>query len=158
MSTQNSSSAVRFKYILLSPIAAKILSAVAVGSLYLWFILKFFLNEETTTLSLVVGLVGLIGIVCSIVVFLCTYGFVANAPKKDLDERELQDRNAAYMSAYFYAVTILLTGYVGTDLIDKVYSGFQVTPEVVRNFLNVAFFTCLIMPATILAWRDKDEE
>ncbi|NBU02625.1 MAG: hypothetical protein EBT41_12045, partial [Betaproteobacteria bacterium] len=132
MSTQNSSSAVRFKYILLSPIAAKILSAVAVGSLYLWFILKFFLNEETTTLSLVVGLVGLIGIVCSIVVFLCTYGFVANAPKKDLDERELQDRNAAYMSAYFYAVTILLTGYVGTDLIGKVYSGFQVTPEVVR--------------------------
>ncbi|NBP36672.1 MAG: hypothetical protein EBV01_14940 [Betaproteobacteria bacterium] len=105
MSTQNSSSAVRFKYILLSPIAAKILSAVAVGSLYLWFILKFFLNEETTTLSLVVGLVGLIGIVCSIVVFLCTYGFVANAPKKDLDERELQDRNAAYMSAYFYAVS-----------------------------------------------------
>ncbi|NDA00076.1 MAG: hypothetical protein EBZ03_12880 [Betaproteobacteria bacterium] len=119
MSTQHSSSADRFKYILLSPIAAKLLSAVAVGSLYLWFILKFFLTGEPTTLSLIVGLVGLIGIICSIVVFLCTYGFVANAPKKDLDERELQDRNAAYMSAYFYAVTILLTGYVGTDLIGK---------------------------------------
>ena len=96
--------------------------------------------------------------ICSIVVFLCTYSFVANAPKKDLDERELQDRNSAYMSAYLYAVTILLIGYIGTDLIGKVYSDFQVTPEVVRNFLNVAFFTCLIMPATILAWRDHDGE
>jgi hypothetical protein len=83
---------------------------------------------------------------------------VANAPKKDLDERELQDRNSAYMSAYLYAVTILLIGYIGTDLIGKVYSGFQVTPEVVRNFLNVAFFTCLIMPATIVAWRDHEED
>lgn len=96
--------------------------------------------------------------ICSIVVFLCTYSFVANAPKKDLDERELQDRNSAYMSAYLYAVTILLIGYIGTDLIGKVYSDFQVTPEVVRNLLNVAFFTCLIMPATILAWRDHDGE
>ena len=96
--------------------------------------------------------------ICSIVVFLCTYSFVANAPKKDLDERELQDRNSAYMSAYLYAVTILLIGYIGTDLIGKVYSDFQVTPEVVRNLLNVAFFTCLIMPATILAWRDHDRE
>ncbi|NCX13466.1 MAG: hypothetical protein EBW73_11755 [Betaproteobacteria bacterium] len=68
MSTQHSSSADRFKYILLSPIAAKVLSAVAVGSLYLWFILKFFLTGEPTTLSLIVGLVGLIGIICSIVV------------------------------------------------------------------------------------------
>jgi hypothetical protein len=83
---------------------------------------------------------------------------VANAPKKDLDERELQDRNSAYMSAYLYAVTILLIGYIGTDLIGKVYSGFQVTPEVVRIFLYVAFFTCLIMPATILAWRDHEED
>lgn len=83
---------------------------------------------------------------------------MANAPKKDLDERELQDRNSAYMSAYLYAVTILLIGYIGTDLIGKVYSDFQVTPEVVRNLLNVAFFTCLIMPATILAWRDHDGE
>ncbi len=96
--------------------------------------------------------------ICSIVVFLCTYSFVANAPKKDLDERELQDRNSAYMSAYLYAVTILLIGYIGTDLIGKVYSDFQVTPEVVRNLLNVAVFTCLIMPATILAWRDHDRE
>ena len=158
MSTQNPSSADRSKYILLSPLAAKLLSAVAVGSLYLWFILKFFLTGEPTTLSVIVGLVGLIGIICSIVVFLCTYSFVANAPKKDLDERELQDRNSAYMSAYLYAVTILLIGYIGTDLIGKVYSDFQVTPEVVRNFLNVAFFTCLIMPATILAWRDHDGE
>jgi amino acid permease len=158
MSTQNQSSAAHFKYILLSPFAAKLLSATAVGNLYLWFALKFFLTDESTTLSVIVGLVGLSGIIFSIVVFLCTYSFVANAPKQYLDERELQERNAAYMSAYVYTVTLLLIGYLGTDLIGKVYSGFQVTPEVVRNYLNVAFFTSLIMPATILAWRDRNQD
>ena len=157
MSTQNPSSADRSKYLLLSPRAAKMLSALSIGSLYLWFVLKIFLTGDPTPLSMVVGLVGLVGVVSAIVMFLCTYSFVANAPNEVLDERELQDRNAAYMSAYVYAVSLLLIGYIGADVVGKIYSGFEVTPEVVKNFLNVALFTCLITPATILAWRDRGE-
>ena len=93
MSTQNSSSSDRSKYLLLSPRAAKMLSALSIGSLYLWFVLKIFLTGDPTPLSMVVGLVGLVGVVSAIVMFLCTYSFVANAPKEALDERELQDRN-----------------------------------------------------------------
>jgi len=155
MSNMPPSSDDRLKYITLSPRTAKLLSALAIICLYLWFFLKLFLTEEAS--GLLVGFVGLIGIVSAIIVFLCTYSFVANAPPKDLDEREITERNSAYMLAYFYAVTLLLIGYIGSDVIGKIYSSFEMTPEVVRNFLNVAFFTCLIMPASILAWRDKTD-
>ena len=145
----------RSKYILLTPNGAKALSVVAIGSLYAWFVLKLFLNGEQPALQLIVGALGLIGVLSSVVMFLCTYSFIANAPDKYLDEREIQDRNAAYMRAYIYAVSMLLVGYIASDVIGKVYSGFEVTPEVLTNYLNLAVFTSLIMPATILAWRDR---
>lgn len=145
----------RSKYILLTPNGAKALSVVAIGSLYAWFVLKLFLTAEPPVLQLTVGALGMIGALSSVVMFLCTYSFVANAPDKYLDEREIQDRNAAYMRAYIYAVSMLLVGYIASDVVGKVYSGFEVTPEVLTNYLNLALFTCLIMPATILAWRDR---
>jgi hypothetical protein len=145
----------RSKYILLTPNGAKALSVVAIGSLYAWFVLKLFLTAEPPVLQLTVGALGMIGALSSVVMFLCTHSFVANAPDKYLDEREIQDRNAAYMRAYIYAVSMLLVGYIASDVVGKVYSGFEVTPEVLTNYLNLALFTCLIMPATILAWRDR---
>ena len=145
----------RSKYILLTPNGAKALSVVAIGSLYAWFVLKLFLTAEPRVLQLTVGALGMIGALSSVVMFLCTYSFVANAPDKYLDEREIQDRNAAYMRAYIYAVSMLLVGYIASDVVGKVYSGFEVTPEVLTNYLNLALFTCLIMPATILASRDR---
>jgi hypothetical protein len=145
----------RSKYILLTPRGAKALSVVAIGGLYAWFLLKLLLIGDQPAMQLAVGLLGLIGVVSSIVMFLCTYSFVANAPDKYLDEREIQDRNAAYMRAYIYAVSMLLVGYIASDIVGKVYSGFEVTQDVVTNYLNLALFTCLIMPATVLAWRDK---
>jgi hypothetical protein len=145
----------RSKYILLTPRGAKALSVVAIGGLYAWFLLKLLLIGDQPAMQLAVGLLGLIGVVSSIVMFLCTYSFVANAPDKYLDECEIQDRNAAYMRAYIYAVSMLLVGYIASDIVGKVYSGFEVTQDVVTNYLNLALFTCLIMPATVLAWRDK---
>ena len=155
MSKSDKPAADRSKYILLSPGGAKALSVVAIGGMYAWFLMKLFLVGDDPGLQLAVGLAALVGMVGSIVMFLCTYSFVANAPDRYLDEREIQDRNAAYMRAYTYAVSLLLVGYIASDVVGKVYSGFEVTSHVVTNFLNLAFFTCLIMPATILAWRDQ---
>ena len=148
----------RSKYILLSPRGAKALSVVAIGALYGWFFLKLLLVGEQPALQLAVGVLALVGMVASIVMFLCTYSFVANAPDKYLDEREIGDRNAAYMRAYVYVVSMLLVAYIGSDLVGKVYGNLQVSSAMVTNFLNVAFFTCLIMPATVLAWRDRAED
>lgn len=147
----------RSRYLLLSPGGAKALSAIAIGGMYGWFLLKFFLVGDQPVMQLAVGLLGLTGVGSSLVMFFCTYSFVANAPDKYLDEREVQDRNSAYLSAYVYAVSMLLIAYIGSDVVGKVYSAFEVTSGIVTNFLNLAFFTCLIMPATILAWRDSGD-
>ena len=148
----------RSKYILLTPRSAKALSVIAIGGLYAWFLLKFLLTNNQPALQLIIGALGLIGMVSSIVMFLCTYSFVANAPDKYLDEREIQDRNAAYTRAYIYAVSMLLVGYIASDVVGKVFSGVEVTSDIVTNYLNLALFTCLIMPATILAWRDRGSD
>ncbi len=146
----------RSKYILLTPNGAKALSAVAIGSMYAWFVLKLFLTDEQPALQLAVGALGLIGMIGTIVMFLCTYSFVANSPDDYLDEREIQDRNAAHMRAYAYAVTMLLVGYIVSDVVGKVQLGFTITSGVVTNYLNLALFTSLVMPATVLAWRDRE--
>jgi hypothetical protein len=99
---------------------------------------------------------GVIGMIGTIVMFLCTYSFVANSPDDYLDEREIQDRNAAHMRAYAYAVTMLLVGYIVSDVVGKVQLGFTITSGVVTNYLNLALFTSLVMPATVLAWRDRE--
>ena len=145
----------RPKYILLTPLSAKVLSVVAIGAIYLWFLLKFFLSGDQPALQLAVGALGLVGFCGSIVMFLCTYGFLANSPDEFLDEREIQNRNAAYVKAYIYATVMLLVGYIASDVVGKEYSGFEVTLHVVTNFLTLALFTCLMLPATILAWQDK---
>lgn len=145
----------RSKYLLLRPRGARALSGAAIGGLYAWFILKFFVSDDRPWLQVAIGLLGLLGVVGSLVMFCCTYGFLANAPDSSLDERELQQRNAAYLRAYTYAVSMLLIGYIGTDLIGKVFASIEVSSSMIRNFLNLAFFTCLIMPAAILAWRDQ---
>ena len=84
--------------------------------------------------------------------------FVANAPPRDIDERELQERNAAYFRAYQYAALMLLVGYICSDLLGKVFGGLMMSGELVADYMRVALISSLIMPATVLAWRDRGEE
>jgi hypothetical protein len=148
----------RSKYIFLTPRSAKVISLIAIGCLYGWFALKFLLINDRPALQITVGVMGLLGVISSILMFLCTYSFMANAPDECLDEREIQERNAAYLQSYVYAVSMLLVGYIASDIVGRVYAGFTVTPEVVSNFLTLALFTCLIMPTTVLAWRDCEAD
>ena len=146
----------------LGPRHARVLSVVALCAMWLWFTLKLVWPTLWPVAAplwaeLAVGASALLGFASALVLFTCTYGFVANAPDRQLDEREMQERNAAYLRAYQYAVLLLLVGYIGSDVADR----FMPTPEaarvIVTHFLNVAFLSCLIMPATILAWRDPSD-
>lgn len=144
----------RAKYFLLSAPAAKALSALSIGCVYAWFLLKFFVDETQPGLQFVVGLAALVGLVGCIVMFLCTYNFVANAPSGMLDERELAERNAAYMRSFQYTCLLLLVALFLSDRAARELEPL-LSSHVVNNFLTLAFFTSLVMPATILAWKDK---
>ncbi len=144
----------RRSYILLRPGAAKVLSVVALGCLHLWLVLSFVLSKEFSWGNLIASCVSLVGMLAAVIMFLCTYSYVANAPDRWIDERELTQRNAAYFRALQYVIVMILFGLLSLQVASRVLS-HPFTSEDFTTYLTVLFFSSLIMPACILAWRDQ---
>ncbi len=144
----------RSSYLLLSPGAARWLALIALASLHGWFLLKFFLIEPMPALQLAVGALGLVGMLGAMVIFLCTYNFQAHAARRDLDERELTQRNEAYFRTHQYLIAGVLVGLLIMEFWERA-TGLKITIGQLGNFLNTLFFSGLILPATILAWKDR---
>ncbi len=105
----------RSKYIPLRPLQARILSLAALCGMSGWFLsgiwippndpyfIRFFFHT--------LGSVSVCSLSCS------SYGFVAFTRRQELDERELQQRNAAFSYAYFCVLALLLFGFcIGKDI------------------------------------------
>lgn len=148
-------------YLNFSRTTARALSVGALGSLSLWFTLKFLLTEEPApqqgALQLAVGLLALAGMVASILLFLSTYSFRAHAPDAQIDEREVMERNRAYFRAYQALVFMLLLSYIVAEILEKT-TGWVPTRGVIANFLTLLIFSALTLPAAILAWWDRGDE
>ena len=148
-------------YVNFSRTTARALSVVALGSLCSWFALKFLLTEEPgpqqAGLQLAVGVLALAGMVASVLLFLSTYRFRANAPDAQIDEREVTERNRAYFRAYQTLVFVLLLSYIVAEVLDKAV-GWLPSRGVIANFLTLLIFAALTLPAAILAWWDIGEE
>ena len=148
-------------YLNFSRTTARALSVGALGSLSLWFALKFLLTEEPgpqqAGLQLAVGVLALAGMVASVLLFLSTYSFRANAPDAQIDEREVVERNRAYFRAYQTLVFVLLLAYIVAEVLEKAL-GWVPTRGVIANFLTLLIFAALTLPAAILAWWDAGDE
>ena len=148
-------------YLNFSRNTARALSVGALGSLSLWFALKFLLTEDPgpqqAGLQLAVGVLALAGMVASVLLFLSTYSFRANAPDAQIDEREVTERNRAYFRAYQTLVFVLLLSYIVTEILEKAF-GWVPTRGVIANFLTLLIFAALTLPAAILAWWDAGDE
>lgn len=141
-------------YLFLSNTAARFVSALALGGLHAWFFLKFLLVDPWPALQVVVGLCGLVGMVSASIIFLCRYSYQANAAEKDIDERELLQRNAAYFRTHQYMVVAVLIGCLVMEFWERA-TGLALGTGQMGNFLTLLFFTGLILPASILAWQDR---
>lgn len=143
-------------YIRFKPATARALSAIALSSLYGWFLFKFFVDETKPDLQMFVGFLALVGVVTAVLVFLSANSYVANAPEEQIDERELAQRNAAYFRAYQYMVTAVLVGWLAMTFWER-NTGLTINVHQFSNFLTVLFFTGLVMPASVLAFQDRSE-
>ena len=141
-------------YIRLRQSLIKRLSWVALGSLHLWLVLMLVLPTELGWGGLLASTLSLVGMVAAVMIFLCTYSFMANAPERWIDERELAQRNAAYFRSYQYVVLMILTGLLYVEA-TVVFSKESLASTQISCYLTVLFFSSLIMPACILAWRDE---
>ena len=148
-------------YLNFSRNTARALSVGALGSLSLWFALKFLLTEEPgpqqAVLQIAAGVLSLAGMVASVLLLLSTYSFRANAPDAQIDEREVVERNRAYFRAYQTLVFVLLLAYIVAEVLEKAL-GWVPTRGVVANFLTLLIFAALTLPAAILAWWDAGDE
>ena len=148
-------------YLNFSRTTARALSLGALGSLSLWFALKFLVADEPgpqqAGMQVAVGVLGLAGMVASVLLFLSTYSFRANAPDTQIDEREVVERNRAYFRAYQTLVLVLLLSYIVTEVLEKAF-GWVPSRGVIANFLTVLIFTALTLPAALLSWWDSGED
>lgn len=135
----------------LSRHTVRILGAASIGGLWGWFLLKFLLPSATGVVDVALGVLALVAIVAMIPLMLSTYAFRANAPDHQIDEREVVERNAAYLWTLRYLLTGVLLSYLFVDV--RRFASV-VSLGVVSNLLQVLFLTALVLPTVLLAWWD----
>lgn len=138
----------------LSPLMGKILGSYALIAMHGWFVAKLGLPSQAGGLEIFVGLAALTGMIASIIFFVGTYGVLANAPDAMLDERELAERNRAYVSAFKYLVAMTIAGGMIPEMLSKMFN-FDLSVAVMKNFMLLMFTTALVLPGFLLAWTDK---
>ena len=133
------------------------LSTLAIVGLWGWFLAKFFLRDDRPGLLVLLGVCLLGGTLLSVLLFVSSYSFVANAPEDQIDERELALRNRAYFKTVQYVVVCLMLGLFGTEIAE--HRGIHLGPNVFQNFLLCLMITTLIVPSWLLArWDAAAEE
>lgn len=152
----NSARSPRSSYLNFKPGTTRALSAIALTALHGWFLLKFLLVQRQPALELWVGGLALIGMVTAVLVFLSAYNFQAHAPKGQIDERELSQRNEAYFRTHQYMIGAILIGLLIKEFWERA-TGSSLSVNQLGNFLTVLFFSGMVMPATVLAWQDRED-
>jgi len=144
----------RSSYLNFKPGTTRALSAIALIALHGWFLLKFLLVQRNPALEAWVGGLALVGMVTAVLVFLSSYNFQAHAAKAEIDERELLQRNEAYFRTHQYMISAVLVGLLIMEFWERA-TGLSISVNQMGNFLTVLFFSGMVMPATVLAWQDR---
>ena len=144
----------RSSYLNFKPGTTRALSLIALISLHGWFLLKFLLVQRNPALEAWVGGLALVGMVTAVLVFLSSYNFQAHAAKAEIDERELLQRNEAYFRTHQYMISAVLVGLLIMEFWERA-TGLSISVNQMGNFLTVLFFSGMVMPATVLAWQDR---
>jgi hypothetical protein len=106
------------------------------------------------------GIAGLALILGSLFAMWRIYAFrshLAQAPDAQLDERQVQIRDRAYLDSYriFVGVTLVALVLLGLvpGMVDK---PLTLTFDVVNWFVTGAVLISLVLPSAVVAWREPD--
>jgi hypothetical protein len=73
-----------------------------------------------------------------------------------LDERELSERNSAFVRAYEYLFVMLLLSSVIPEGVAKLLNT-ELTVAFMEDFILLLFATGFLLPGFLLAWRARAE-
>jgi hypothetical protein len=108
----------------------------------------------------VAGVVGLVAILLTLFAIRRVYQFrsrLAQAPDAQLDERQLQIRDRAYVESYRIFVTVTIAALMVAGILPGLLDHPLTFDYTVANFFVVgAVILSIALPSAVVAWREPD--
>jgi fucose permease len=140
--------------ILMTPGQARLLSVAAIGSLAVGFLGEAVLGEPGNPLDLFLTALRLAGLLSTITLFLSNYGQMTQRREAELDEREAQLRNRAYVLTHQIMVTLLFGAFFYLEAATKL-GWWLPSLDQAADMITAFGLSSMALPAAILAWRDR---
>lgn len=140
--------------IVMPPARARLLSVVAVASLAVGYVGAAMLADTRGLADVGLGVLKLVGLVSTIFLFLSNYGQMSQRREAELDEREAQLRNRAYVLTHQIMVTLLFLAFFYVEAAGKLGWWLPAVDQA-GNLITAFALASMALPAAILAWRDR---
>lgn len=140
--------------IMMTPGQARLLSMAALGALATGFLGEALLGDPDSPLDLFLAAVRLAGLIATITLFLSNYGQMTQRKEAELDEREAQLRNRAYVLTHQIMISIVFLAFFYIEAATKL-GWWLPALDAVANLLTAFGLGSMALPAAILAWRDR---
>lgn len=138
----------------MTPGQARLLSVAAIASLAVGFLGDALLGDAGGLPDLLLTTLRLAGLLSTMALFLSNYGQISQRRESELDEREAQLRNRAYVLTHQIMVTLLFMAFFYIEAAGKL--GWWLPPlQQVGNMITAFGLGSMALPAAILAWRDN---
>lgn len=140
--------------IMMQPARARALSIVVILSLLVGYIGTAALDPAKGVLELLLALLKLTGLVGAILLFLSNYGQLSQRNEQQLDEREAQIRNRAYVLTHQIMVVSLFAAFFWVEAAGKL-GWWLPNADAAAEMITAFAMASMALPAAILAWRDR---
>lgn len=140
----------------LGPTASRVIGLYALIAVHGWFVLEYAYPSAGEHFALALSLLKISGLLATAIFVMGTFGAMAYAADRELDERELSQRNSAFVRAYEYLFVMLLLSSVIPEGVAKLLNT-ELTVTFMKDFILLLFATAFVLPGFLLAWRARAE-
>ncbi len=140
----------------LGPTASRIIGLYALIAVHGWFVLEYTYPSAGQQVALALSILKISGLLAAAIFVMGTFGAMAFAADRELDERELSERNSAFVRAYEYLFVMLLLSSVIPEGVAKLLNT-ELTVAFMKDFILLLFATGFVLPGFLLAWRARAE-
>lgn len=133
---------------------ARILSLLVLGGIGIGYLGGAIMAEPDGTTPIAFVFIRLIGLFSAVALFIEGRGQMTQASDAQLDERERQQRDKAYVATHQIMVTALF-GFLLWSILAKFVDGWMPGREAALDLLSGFAITSMALPGIILAWREQ---